>query len=106
MRLYDVLIEDVSILEDYRTQLDIVFREQGLVQLLNDLGAKQNQLPALNSCNTSGFLYCDLGRRAHQCLQTSGRDGEAAFFTDHHLLTFQLDQRLANLCPRSSYQVR
>ena len=45
--VYDVEVEDVSMVENYRTQFDRVIREQGLAQLLNDLRTKQKQLAAL-----------------------------------------------------------
>jgi phospholipid transport system substrate-binding protein len=45
--VYDVEVEDVSMVENYRTQFDRVIRQQGLGQLLSDLRAKQKQLAAL-----------------------------------------------------------
>jgi phospholipid transport system substrate-binding protein len=45
--VYDVEVEDVSMVENYRTQFDRVIREEGLAQLLNDLRAKQKQLAPL-----------------------------------------------------------
>jgi phospholipid transport system substrate-binding protein len=45
--VYDVEVEDVSMVENYRTQFNRVIKRQGLAQLLNDLRAKQKQLAAL-----------------------------------------------------------
>jgi len=45
--VYDVEVEDVSMVENYRTQFDRVIREQGLAQLLSDLRTKQKQLETL-----------------------------------------------------------
>jgi phospholipid transport system substrate-binding protein len=45
--VYDVEVEDVSMVQNYRTQFNRVIKRQGLAQLLNDLRAKQKQLAAL-----------------------------------------------------------
>jgi phospholipid transport system substrate-binding protein len=45
--VYDVTVEGVSIVHNYRTQFDRVIERQGLRQLLTDLKAKQKQLAVL-----------------------------------------------------------
>ena len=45
--VYDVAVEDVSMVANYRAQFERVIKRQGLAQLLNDLRAKQKQLMPL-----------------------------------------------------------
>jgi phospholipid transport system substrate-binding protein len=45
--VYDVEVEDITMVENYRTQFDRVIRHHGLTQLLNELRAKQKVLAAL-----------------------------------------------------------
>lgn len=45
--VYDVAVEGVSMVENYRAQFNRVIEHQGLAQLLNDLGEKQRGLAAL-----------------------------------------------------------
>jgi phospholipid transport system substrate-binding protein len=45
--VYDVAVEDVSMVENYRAQFDRVIRSQGMPQLLSSLRRKQSQLGAL-----------------------------------------------------------
>jgi phospholipid transport system substrate-binding protein len=45
--IYDVAVEDVSMVENYRAQFDRVIRNQGMPQLLASLRRKQSQLGAL-----------------------------------------------------------
>jgi phospholipid transport system substrate-binding protein len=45
--VYDVAVEDVSMVENYRAQFDRVIRRKGIPQLLSQLEAKQAQLAAL-----------------------------------------------------------
>jgi phospholipid transport system substrate-binding protein len=45
--VYDVAVEGVSMVENYRAQFYRVIDSRGLAQLLNDLREKQNQLAAL-----------------------------------------------------------
>lgn len=45
--VYDVEVEGVSMVENYRAQFYRVIDSQGLAQLLNDLREKQNKLAAL-----------------------------------------------------------
>lgn len=45
--VYDVAVEDVSMVENYRAQFDRVIRSQGMPQLLASLRRKQSQLSAL-----------------------------------------------------------
>jgi phospholipid transport system substrate-binding protein len=45
--VYDVAVDSVSMVENYRAQFDRVIKRQGLQQLLDDLRAKQKQLSAL-----------------------------------------------------------
>jgi phospholipid transport system substrate-binding protein len=45
--VYDVKVEDVSMVENYHTQFNRVIERQGMAQLLNDLRAKQKQLATL-----------------------------------------------------------
>ncbi len=45
--VYDVMVEGISMVHNYRTQFDRVIERQGLQQLLTDLKAKQKQLATL-----------------------------------------------------------
>lgn len=45
--VYDVEVENVTMVENYRAQFDRVIRHHGLTQLLNELKAKQKLLAAL-----------------------------------------------------------
>ena len=45
--VYDVAVEGVSMVENYRAQFNRVIKRDGLAQLLTDLRAKQRQLMAL-----------------------------------------------------------
>ncbi len=45
--VYDVRVENVSMIENYRSQFDHVIKRHGLARLLNDLRVKQKQLAAL-----------------------------------------------------------
>jgi len=45
--VYDVAVEDVSMVENYRAQFDRVIRSQGLARLLASLRQKQRELGAL-----------------------------------------------------------
>ena len=45
--VYDVSIEDVGMVENYRAQFDRIIRAHGILQLMADLQAKQAQLGAL-----------------------------------------------------------
>jgi phospholipid transport system substrate-binding protein len=45
--VYDVTVDSVSMVENYRAQFDRVIKRQGLQQLLDDLRTKQKQLAAL-----------------------------------------------------------
>jgi phospholipid transport system substrate-binding protein len=45
--VYDVSVEDVSMVENYHAQFDRVIRSQGMPQLLNDLRQKKIRLAAL-----------------------------------------------------------
>jgi phospholipid transport system substrate-binding protein len=47
--VYDVMVEGISMVHNYRTQFDRVIERQGLQQLLTDLKAKQKQLATLIS---------------------------------------------------------
>ena len=45
--VYDVAVEGISMVANYRAQFDHVIKRQGLEQLLDDLKAKQKQLATL-----------------------------------------------------------
>jgi phospholipid transport system substrate-binding protein len=45
--VYDVTVEGVSMVQNYRAQFDRVIKRDGVVRLLNDLRIKQKQLAAL-----------------------------------------------------------
>jgi len=45
--VYDVAVDGVGMVANYRAQFDHVIKRQGLKQLLDDLRAKQKQLAAL-----------------------------------------------------------
>jgi phospholipid transport system substrate-binding protein len=45
--VYDVEVDDVSMVANYRAQFNRVIKRQGLAQLLDDLRVKQKQLAAL-----------------------------------------------------------
>jgi phospholipid transport system substrate-binding protein len=44
--VYDVVIEEVGMIENYRAQFDRVIRSHGIARLMNDLESKQAQLGA------------------------------------------------------------
>ena len=44
--VYDVAIENVGMIENYRAQFDRIIRAHGISQLMADLQAKQAQLGA------------------------------------------------------------
>jgi len=45
--VYDVVVDEISMVANYRAQFDHVIKRQGLAQLLDDLKAKQKQLAIL-----------------------------------------------------------
>lgn len=48
-KVYDVMVDNISIIENYRNQFNRVINENGFDKLLADLRAKQRQLSASNA---------------------------------------------------------